>query len=702
MNWLKKIIQLEFFILIIFSLILFNILLNTKIKSFQENMDQSLTDYFITHFLNVSTINFSDKLMVYDTQSLRDLGHPLKRQVMADALVNIPANSNIVLDIIYGESSDIVGSTKLASALLKFPNVILPIVSSEKWLPEINILNKNSSLEKNSLVFYGNEALETSFPPVLTNKSTLSISDFELDTDGIFRWYPLVVKVNEGFLPSLAFSAYLLKTNSSFKILFHNKKISGLLIDSPQKNYFINLNLDPKGLGRIRLLPIENFNTDVLKPISLSDVLKNIKTRKESHHSNELVFIGATAAGVSLNQPNIKDANIAPIYNHLLAYEALMENLIPNTFPYSKVISVILGFILLLLGNVFSPKSPLKLLGFMLFSFILLFILNFMAYKFLIIFPLVPIISGVMGGLFCNLLKNYSSDQRKKTILKKSFSNYLHPELVKGITESDKEINLGGELTEIAILFSDLRNFTTLTESISPHELGEIMNEYFDLACREIQGQDGTIDKFIGDAVMAFWNAPLKTNLYTDKSVFSAINFIQNFNLLELKWREKFKFTVPIGIGIGLHQGSAIVGNFGSHNRFNYTAIGDTVNLSSRIESLCKYYGRQLIISEEVYKNLSSDFLLKNDFLKLETVRVKGKDTPITLYTWVPDLNDIERINWKKFQEYRELGPSTLEISFTVLKYLPTSLLMASTMLRHLEHYKTNIAWDGIWDFDHK
>jgi adenylate cyclase len=314
----------------------------------------------------------------------------------------------------------------------------------------------------------------------------------------------------------------------------------------------------------------------------------------------------------------------------------------------------------------------------------------------LLTLPISSILVGIFGGLISNSLKNYSSDQIKKRRLQKYFSNYLHPEIVRGIVDLDKEINLGGEQTEIVILFSDLRNFTSLTENITPRELVEIMNEYFDLACREIQDKNGTIDKFIGDAVMAFWNAPLLTDDFNNQAVISSINFINEFNKLEVKWREKFQLKVPIGLGIGIHQGNAIVGNFGSHNRFNYTAIGDSVNLASRVESLCKYYGRELIITDAVYSKIS----LKDKFIILESVRVKGKDIPVNLYTWIGKMNNDEILIWNLgIQNYNNKEYLKAE---EYLKSLEPKYKMAQRLLEHSKKFIIDSTCDGIWDFEHK
>lgn len=660
------------------------------IKGICENIDRFLNDSIILLADTPQIDHPKGSLIVYDTQSLRDLGYPLTRTMMSEVLAKIPKDKKLILDIIYGESKDIKGSSALALSLKSFNAVTLPAVFSEKWIPNKDVFSNNKNINSNIKIFEGHESLETSIPPILDQAHLLAISDFELDEDGLLRWYPLVVKVNGAYVPSIAFQAYLIKSNAKYEIKLNNNLITAIELIFPTNiRREINLNLDPRGLGRIRIRPISFKNEDSL--IGISDYLSGNKKIIE-----DIVFIGATAGGVSLNQPIIGTRMQAPIYNHYLVFNELDSKSPLKTFSNISVIIAFLAFVLLAIGVIVRPLSPMKsiLITTLLTTLIVMILIIIYQKDYLI--PITPLFFGLVGGMTCNLFKNYSSDQVKKRKMQKSFSNYLHPEIVKNMVEKDREINLGGEEKNISIMFSDLRNFTSLSESITPQELVEIMNQYFDLACKELQNKNGTIDKFIGDAVMAFWNAPIESENFINDSVVGAMNFINEFNKMVPIWTEKFSLKTPVGIGIGIHQGSAIVGNFGSHNRFNYTAIGDAVNLASRVESLCKYYGRELIITEDVYKNIIN----KELFIAIDIVRVKGKETPAKLYSWANDLSTEEIKIWNLgLQHYFERDYLS---TANCLNSLSLKHKISYVILDHIEVHKADANWDGVWDFAHK
>ncbi|PIR41555.1 MAG: hypothetical protein COV31_00395 [Candidatus Yanofskybacteria bacterium CG10_big_fil_rev_8_21_14_0_10_46_23] len=237
----------------------------------------------------------------------------------------------------------------------------------------------------------------------------------------------------------------------------------------------------------------------------------------------------------------------------------------------------------------------------------------------------------------------YLEASRQRRFLTDSFSRYVAPEIVKELLESPEKLKLGGQNRRVTILFSDIRGFTTLSESLSPEKLVEFLNRYLTVMTDIVLGNKGVIDKYIGDAVMAFWGAPLENKNHAGWGVISAIKMIESLNLFN---QESARLGSPeIKIGVGLNTGEVTVGNLGSERRFDYTVIGDTVNSASRLESLTKMYGAQIIIGQETLKEIAQnkfDSIIgevtieghgeKVLIRELDTVKVKGKEQGLKIY----------------------------------------------------------------------
>jgi adenylate cyclase len=183
-----------------------------------------------------------------------------------------------------------------------------------------------------------------------------------------------------------------------------------------------------------------------------------------------------------------------------------------------------------------------------------------------------------------------------------------------------------GEERAVSILFSDIRGFTSISERLTPRQTVNLLNEYFTPMTAIIQDRDGTLDKFIGDAIMAFWNAPLDVPGHPARALDAAISMREKLDALNAQLSAKF--GVSLGIGVGVHTGAVYVGNMGSRDLVNYTLIGDNVNLTSRMEGLCPHYGVGVVTSGQTKDEAGDGF----SFQYLDTIRVKGKTAPVTVY----------------------------------------------------------------------
>lgn len=221
----------------------------------------------------------------------------------------------------------------------------------------------------------------------------------------------------------------------------------------------------------------------------------------------------------------------------------------------------------------------------------------------------------------------YFVGERERREMKTLFSRYVSSDVLEEILKDPASVALGGKEVEVTILFSDIRGFTALSEKISPKELVHFLNEYFEVMSNEILKHKGVLDKYIGDAIMAFWGAPVADEEQADNALKAALGMVTALSGLNVKLRSRGK--PEINIGIGIYTGPAIVGNVGSKARFDYTAIGDTVNVASRLEGLNKTYGTNIIIGETTKAKLREQY---NPRL-LDSVEVKGRKQPLEIYT---------------------------------------------------------------------
>ena len=235
----------------------------------------------------------------------------------------------------------------------------------------------------------------------------------------------------------------------------------------------------------------------------------------------------------------------------------------------------------------------------------------------------------VLAAVFSMIVVNvrfYISEMGQKTMIRDMFGQYLSPKVVQDLVEDPSKVQLGGEEREMTAYFSDIAGFSTISEHLTPSELVQLLNDYLTEMCNIIIGYEGTVDKFEGDAIMAFWGAPNVQAEHAQLACFSAIDM--NKRLVELRQKWETEGSPLINVRMGLNSGPMVVGNMGSVQKLNYTIMGDAVNLASRLEGANKAFGTQMMISETTYQSCASLI----DVRELDTIRVVGKSEPVTVY----------------------------------------------------------------------
>jgi adenylate cyclase len=231
----------------------------------------------------------------------------------------------------------------------------------------------------------------------------------------------------------------------------------------------------------------------------------------------------------------------------------------------------------------------------------------------------------IAGNVLLVSLYRVLIEEREKRKVRTAFAQYLSPEVIRRLLVNPRLVD--PRKTEVTVMFSDIRGFTTISEKLDAQDLALFLNQYLSDMTRIVFKTNGTLDKYIGDAVMAFWGAPFEEPGHATKACNGALDMMQRVRELQKKWEIEGK--PKLEIGIGLNTGVASVGNMGSSLRYGYTALGDAVNLSSRLEGLNKDYGTHIIVNETTYQAAKDDGFI---FRELDLLRVKGKLQPVTIY----------------------------------------------------------------------
>ncbi len=250
--------------------------------------------------------------------------------------------------------------------------------------------------------------------------------------------------------------------------------------------------------------------------------------------------------------------------------------------------------------------------------------------------PPVLLSLGLTMAYGIHVLGYFLTEVREKRWLRHAFARYVSPAVVEVIMASPERLELGGEEVEATVLFADLAGFTALSENISPKELINVLDEYFDAMTQIILSYEGTVDKYIGDAIMCFWGAPVPLADHAVRACRASLEMKETIQNLQIGWR--LRGLNPLTIRIGIHSGLVVAGNVGSRQRFNYTVIGDTVNLAHRLEQANKYYGTKIIVSEATFRLTGAPLMMR----ELDYLLVRGRTQPVIIYELLGYLSEDE------------------------------------------------------------
>jgi len=309
----------------------------------------------------------------------------------------------------------------------------------------------------------------------------------------------------------------------------------------------------------------------------------------------------------------------------------------------------------------------------------------------------VPVSGALLGSVGASLL-NYGVEGRQRRFIKSVFRHYLSPDVIERILENPSLLDLGGEKREISAFFSDVAGFTSVSEKLAPEALVELLNAYLSEMTDIILDTGGTLDKYEGDAIIAFWNAPLDQPDHALRACRAALRCQKKLGELRPEFARRFGSEVFARIGI--HSGPAVVGNMGSRKRFDYTAMGDTMNLASRLEGACKAYKVFLLISEATRESVKEEILAR----EIDMIRVVGKTRPVRIFepvaeraTATPAEAEAVRTFERGLEAYRSRNWDRAEEAFRGLPDDPA----AAVYLERCAAFRRDPppeGWDGVFE----
>ena len=677
----------------------------------------------------------SVRILAIDEESLKRIGQwPWSRETLARIIDRLTgAGAAVALDILLSEPDrmspaslaqqwkDRPEAQPLLAALAKLPSPDESLAKALAQGPVVVAFSLNDEgngrvpLAKAGFAVAGDSPL-----PFLLSapEATPSLELFEkaaagngavtvpADTDGIIRRLPLMLYFQGQIEPSLVAemlrvaqgaSTYVIKASNANRESrygqhtgLNNIKIGQFIVPVDANG---NVNLYDTGSRPERFIPAWKLLDD--------------PSFDPGQLAGNIVLIGATAEGLKDFKPTPLDPAMvgveiqAQILEQIISGQYLLRPDWINWFEIGNV--ALLGLVMIVLTRrvgalwtaVVGALTAAAAVGSSWFAFI---------HYSMLINPVYTAATALVIYLTCSLL-GYLRTEGERRHVRRAFSQYLAPAIVEQLSRNPKLLKLGGELRELTVMFSDIRDFTKISEKLDPQALTHLINSILTPLTDAIYRRKGTVDKYIGDCIMAFWNAPLSDAEHGRNSLLAALGMREalaeaNRRLAEEAAKAGHAFS-PVGVGIGINSGPCSVGNMGSQQRFAYSALGDTVNLASRLESLTRAYGVEIIVGEDAAAGIEDMALLE-----IDRVRVKGRSQPLTIYTLLGAARDagfeqLAEMQARFLAAYRRQDWSSAKTLLADCVMAAPSLgALAALFAARIAHYETQPAdpdWDGVY-----
>ena len=561
--------------------LLFNVpLLETlRLKTFDRLVDvPNPTGYF-------TILNITEEYI--DSQG----GYPLPRKTLADIHIKLLQEGAIGVGwvMLFPHPDRLDGDTQFAQALSYSPSVIaMPEVPNGIYPKTHGTVIKGPDIELPKAQGFLQNI------DILKDNSSQGVVSASVDVDNLVRQIPLIQQTPDGWVASFGTEVLkILGGGNTYQIITNEN-----------------------GIEMIRVRGLEPIPTDSYGRKWISWVDTPQTTLDNLDVEGKFVFVGFTAKGIS-NQLATPVGLLEPHKIQAALAESILLDT-PQIPDYRLFVELVLlclsGFLIALVINYFGMTLSL-LLSTSLFAGV-----ASLGYYFISIGYLIDVTWSMISMTLLSLQQFYlrfRQQYRLRQQIKKQFEHYLDPRQVARLQKNPELLKLGGERKRCTIMFTDVRGFTSLSEKLEPEEVIKIMNKALTVQADAVQRNGGMVDKYIGDAMMAVWNAPLDVDNQEQLAIETALQIQHDMQEAELE----------VEIGIGINTGIVCVGNMGSASRFEYSCLGDAVNLAARLESSCKSVGKNLVIGEETIKNY------QGQYTELDPIFVKGKEKEVKIYT---------------------------------------------------------------------
>ncbi|MBL8517891.1 MAG: adenylate/guanylate cyclase domain-containing protein [Betaproteobacteria bacterium] len=524
----------------------------------------------------------------------------------------------------------------------------------------------------------------------------------DLDQDGIIRRVPMLAKFKDGYYEALSLAMYRTYLDNA-----------ALIMDFDQRDQ--NWEHGPKGLkiGPTRI-PVDFLTTALVpyrgespkfKYISATDIIRG--TLPENELVGKIAILGTSAQGLL----DLRNTPVGAAYPGVEVHANLLSGMLNNTIKersqYDGEIGAFMMFVTGLIMVLLLPRlSPLMatLMTIGLLAAIIGFNMYNWSAKNTVYSIAMPVLMTFVLYVF-NMAYGFFAEARQKRQIVSKFGEYVPRELVAEMAQNPEGYSMAGETREMTVLFSDVRDFTTISESLPADQLEKMMNAYLTPMTEVVQGQRGTIDKYIGDAIMAFWGAPLPDDKHAEHGIKTALQMQKDIRKLDAPFKEKG--WPALHIGVGLNCGKMSVGNMGSSFRRAYTVMGDAVNLGARLEGLTKEYGVGILVSENIVKAAPIAI-----YKELDKVRVKGKLEPVAIFEPIgligevgeSAVDEVDRFH-KALAKYRAQQWDEAERLLTALAQAAPSTKVYKVYLERIANLRNeslSAEWDGVFVFKTK
>jgi adenylate cyclase len=542
--------------------------------------------------------------------------------IAADAFRDLDDDTRTKLRALPSNDSVLADALRKSRVVLGESGLPFPVAQPETAQPPIGLATMGGDPRPYLLNFPG---LLRNVPVLEQAASGRGLFTIRAEADGIVRRVPIVMQAQGAIMPSLTLEMLRVASGSNTVLIRSDRAgIQGSAVPG-----FV-IPTDRNGQLWIHFSPHDNA-----RYVSASDLLEG--QIPADRVARRLVLIGTSAVGLLDSKTTPIDPVMPGVEVHAQVLESVLTQSVLTAPNYAIGVelcaALLLGAAIIWLAPILSP-TVLLALGAAIVALIVGASWYFYLQARLLFDFTYPLLSSALVYLTL-VFSNYISEQAQRRRIRSAFGQYLSPALVEQLAQSPDKLVLGGEEREMSILFSDVRGFTTISELYKddPQGLTSLMNSFLTPLTNAIIEHKGTIDKYMGDAVMAFWNAPLDDARHEHHACEAALEMLSRVEKLNLEREQQAGETgqrfISIKVGVGINTGRCVVGNMGSDLRFNYSVLGDPVNLASRLEGQSKTYGVPIIIGSRTAAVLRDKFAV----LELDCITVKGKTEPESVFT---------------------------------------------------------------------